>query len=689
MKSLVRASALPLQPSIVVLSNVFRIAASVAELGMLDCCPQTEAAHERYIVWRNCRDAPTLWTELLTAVRRLQIWLRPRRNERRRVSCQTLNGLDHRLSIVLSENLEVQTCPAASSSTLLQVVEPSRSGEFRLSGVQAEAGSTPVNSEPASNVLNILELSAEPPLRGADSDEPPEAAAERIMREQFRLSMTSQTRYEGDRYSGAFLRGKMADIAMQRAANGSIWDTSHPFLSLLCKPWFPRILLAMAIYELVSFGLGIQQLRNNGLIEGLRFRFITLEMRDGSTPSNGTGPGIAYFGLLLDGCDDTPLTNSTTFSNEHATLQFPAPTTVNGFYFVTASQPLDRDPVRFVLERSVDAAGDTWDVVGSSAPIWTWAGTPLWDTGEHPTISARGATEEFFLTVPWVWYFRRLTSTALLFLTSAFLAAASTFKRHSMGKLIASSGMALHAAINALAALLFVLYAMPDSAFVAVGFAIIDVCFTLALLTSERALRHCVGFAGIGYLSLVIVHYSVLLGEPGELVVSDGLGLVQNTGLPEGLLCLALFAAAQLSRRRSRQRALAIIQEDKAAYDACWSGLCGDETSVADFKEMREYTDHLQARLQLFVEQPVRPTLSSHEAQGIVPVEYEQINEGVGDGRLIHRLEQLFAQAAVLDVFLRAKCKQWALQSEGCFQVAVCRACTLAKFNFLQRKLTG
>ena len=529
-----------------------------------------------------------------------------------------------------------------------------------------------------------------PPAAGAD--EPPAEAEARVLREQFQISMTSLTRYEGDRYSAAFLKGRMAEIAVQRAASGSVWDTSHPFLSLLCKPWFPWLLAGMALYQAASLAACLRLLLGEGLVEGRRFRFTALALRDGSEPaaggsepaSGGSGPGIASFGLLRDGCEDAFAGlggNRTTWPDGRMTLEFAAPVAMNGWYFVTPgpAAPPGRDAVRFLLERSGDAAGDAWDAVASSSRVWAWDGSAAWGAGEHPTTRDRGAAEAFDLRTPWAWFGCRLACGALLAAMLALLCLASALKHYARGRGIAAGLAALHAAANAFGAVALAQGGMWAAAFVAGGGAVVDACFPLLLLSAERTLRRWLGLAGLAYPALVLVHHLALVPGPpaaaaARLVGGGGLALLRNSGLVEGLGYLGLFAVAQLTRRRSRRRALAIIRGDWAAYDRCWEALASDPRHRAALDEMLGFTERLRRRLPQYVRQPARPTAVADGERGGAagpPADGggRDGHESVEDGRLIHRLEQLFAQAAALDVHLRAKAKEWSLQSEGCFIV--------------------
>ena len=629
------------------------------------CRPQSEPAHARYIVWRNCRDAPSLFGELETAIERIcaLIWRYCTGSAQLR-GCHFQSGqaaVPPQEQIMTLATSQMNTDPTNAPSEL----------------------SLPSSLQRSAADLDVVNFPDVEMGRNSLEAEPPAVAVERLLREQFRLSMTSQTRYEGSAYIGAFLRGRMAEIAVQRAASGSVWDTCQPFLSLLCKPWSPGLLFALALYQLLSLGVGVQLVAGGGLVQGRRFRFTALESRGGQA-ANCSGPGIGSFRLMRDGCEDAlaGLAVNLTSTDTQSTLTFTEPVAVNGWYFVTAANATRCDPVRFLLEMSPDTAGGAWDVVGSSTPTWTWSGAALWTAGEYPTALARGETEAFSLVVPWAWSFRRVGCAATLLAMFALVAAASIFKRYAAGKLVAVVGSALLTALNALAALLFALDGMPALAFVAGGFAAVELGLIFALTTWEWTLRHWTGFAGLAYPTLVIIHYTVTVGCPEGLTEGGFLGLVQNTGILEGLTCLGLVAAAELTRRESRRRALAIVRGDWALYDGYWEALWGDGAQRAVLEEMREFTEGLRTRLPPVVRQPGPPLDSDapraeHRCAAHLCVDVAGPfggrdgpgHAGVGDGRLVHRMEQLFAQAAVLDVFLRAKAEEWARQSDGCFRV--------------------
>jgi hypothetical protein len=630
---------------------------------------QTEAVHARYLVWRNCRDSPLL-LNLLKNI------FQASRNQTRLLKrtsnvCQPWVGYDGQHH-VLDETANMvyigASLPSEDRITMridhISQNEVAETGQVKESRAQQSA----VGSDLELQCLTGTSAELEDAIAYDDLLIP---TVDQMLQKQFQISMTSLTRYEGNRYSGAFLKGKMAEIAVQRAANGSVWDTSHPFATLLCKSWFPWLLFAMILYSLFSLAVSFRFILNQGLIKSFRFRFTALELR-GGTGINITDPGIQSIGILKNSCADAfsgEVANVTTTNDGKMVLSFANPVHMNGWYFVTQNQPAKYDPVRFVLESSNFVSGDQWEIIASSSWTWTWAGVTLWETGVFQTTTIRNATESFDLSVPWIWAFRCLSCNLVQIVMFTFILIAGSLKHYSKGKGIAILFSSIYAAINGISCLLYALNTMWEVAFVAGGVAIIDAGLPVTLIVSERYLRFWVGVAGIGYESLIIIHYIVLLRRPSGLTGSSGLDFVQNAGLLEGFCYICLFAIAYITRSRSRQCALSIIKDDWEAYDKCWASLSINEQYKITFEEMYQFSSRFCTNIRSPVKQPIRSTNVEQVITEHLDDREGKNHDTFDDGYLIHHLEQLFAQSAVLDIFLRAKTKEWAQQFAGCFQV--------------------
>ena len=81
------------------------------------------------------------------------------------------------------------------------------------------------------------------------------------------------------------------------ASTGCVWDLYHPYVAALCKPYIPGLLYSLIVCVSVYLLLISIKTAAGNEISGSSFRFTPLELRDGSTPSPGSGPGIAGLGV--------------------------------------------------------------------------------------------------------------------------------------------------------------------------------------------------------------------------------------------------------------------------------------------------------------------------------------------------------------------------------------------------------
>ena len=494
---------------------------------------------------------------------------------------------------------------------------------------------------------------------------------EEMLKEQFLQSSTSLTRFETSSFSEAYWKGKIVEIAVLRAANGSVWNTSHPFASLLCKSWFPWLLCVVISSLLLSLGAYLSLSLQQNLVRGFRFRFTTLELRDG-TATNITSPGIRKIGFLQDGCGYT-------FANLQSKvdilpgrsliISFTQPITINGWWFQTADHTPLSDPVRFVFERSIWSTGDDWELAGASSATLTWSGTVRWSATRYETTLLRNATQSFNLDVPWIWTAHRVSCNSMLVLMAILILAAGRMKYHLHGKWIAAFFLSVNALLNFAYGLTYALRGQWQVAIVAGGFSIVDCGLPSSLIFAEHALLGWVGAAGVGYPALVLIHYLLLVRWPAGLAADSGLALIRNVGLLEGVGYLGLFVFGFYTRLQAQLAASIIIQEDWAKYDACWIAIYAKDSSV--LQEMQQFTVAIASRISVVPRQPDKQPAAAllSDRVSFQGARCASTSIRSTSKRLIHRLDQLFVQAAGLDIFLRWKCAEWALMSGGCFPV--------------------
>ena len=490
-----------------------------------------------------------------------------------------------------------------------------------------------------------------------------------MMEHQHKISMTSLTRYDSDLSGIAFGKGELVEIALHRAADGSIWDTSYPLIALLCKQWFPWTQAVVISILVVTLAAYLSLILPQNIVQANRFRFTALQLRGGQLVNN-SGPGIKALGFMNDGCSDEfhDLSFNTTVSRSGIfTVTYAEPISINGWWFVTQDQAAEDDPVSFTLERSTSPAGDEWAVIGSSSSIWAWSGAVLWKTEIYSTTTLRNATETFNLGVPWVWTVHRLSCTSAQLMMTILILTAAAAKHHIKAKWIFVIFSCVTATMNCIACIVYCAFGQWQAGFVAGGCFFIEILLTTTLFMAERYLRFWIGLAGIGYPIFVLVHYLAFLQEPNGLVGDQGIDFLRNFGLLEGASYLVLFMVANILRRLSRSNVLRNITPDWDVYNSCWNKLCTDEVSRTSIEAMHQFTVALSGSTPTAIVRQPQPMNTSISSMGDTMGSMHSVtNAAWGDSSLSHHLHRLFAQAAGLDVFLKAKVKLWALSSKGC-----------------------
>ena len=493
----------------------------------------------------------------------------------------------------------------------------------------------------------------------------------KMMEEQHRISMTSDTRHDNYLSNGSFGKGKMVEIAVYRAADGSIWDTRYPFAALLCKRWFPQLLCFIILILLSTLAAYLSLSLQGNIVQGYRFRFTALALRNGQMV-NSSGPGIVSLGFTKDSCGDDfqhLAFNKTVGRDGKLLISFAEPVTMNGWWFETGNDSPEADPVSFTLERSTLSTGDDWELTGASSFTWAWSGAVKWDSGIYHTTTIRNATERFDLGVPWIWKIHRVSCSSTYLATAISILFATATKHHLKAKWIAIILCFVTALMNGIACIFYCIWAQWQIGFVAGGCFLIDAALPVTLLVAERYLLFWIGAAGLGYPILNFVHYLVLLQMPRGLVGDRGIGFVRNFGLLEGSGYFCLFLFAHITRLKNRRDAMNIIKPDWDSYDACWIELNKQQAIQATLNDMHKFIMEFSCGCENCDKILRQPMLLKFGPNGDASAISMQENFPREDGSLLHDLQRLFAQAAGVDIFLREKVKEWALVNRGCMRV--------------------
>ena len=503
--------------------------------------------------------------------------------------------------------------------------------------------------------------------------EPTRAEVEEMLAEQHRVSMASVTRYTaaaggGGRYGDAVLAGRIAEIAARRAGGGICGRRA--LATLLSRRWAPAVLAAALAVELACFATDISLIVGSGSITGRQFRFTPLETRNGTAAA--ATADIGGLGLLSGGCENSLSRGDGAAElrsvDGQVMLTMPAAVTVDGWQFTTAPapSPAGLDPVRFTLERSTYAEEEVvWDLIGASWGAWAWSGHVIWNPAgpAYPTVTARNSTEGFSLGPPMAWAAHRAARGAALIAGIAVLLVTAAAKRHLLTPHALAGLFGVLATLDAAGCAAYAAAAQWPVAVVAGGFAAIELGVVAAGAAQAEGLlvQWGTGAAGAAYWALILTHYLVALQHPAGLASASCLALLHNSGLLEGAALIVLFAAMQLQghrERRARRVAATAAARDRAAYDAAWANVCQAEGATEAIVELSRLSAEAGRTLP-----PPRQPLGPAVAVASEPPCGTRAREvgRTADLPLVLRVERLLAQAAGLDVFLRARVRAWGL----------------------------
>ena len=290
---------------------------------------QDPETHGRYIILRNCRDAPSV-SKLLCDLagrffRLLTSWI-PRRGR-------------HVKPIPPNNVAELSRSPTSSPS------------EAPNDAIQRHA--EPLNAPPGRG----RDRTGESDRCEVDRDgaQPPELQLQDVLERQFRRSMTSLTRYHGPGYD----RDKVFEEAVAQTPPADVWDTRSPFTAAMCKPlWVSAVALAVAVTVTANLAIGFGVLASDGMATASRIRFTALDAGSG-------GPLAAGVGFLRDGCAHASRRLPATLERTNVTLtvSYGDAVAMNGFWVTAPPSFAAAGPRGFRVDVSDDEQGRLWKQV--------------------------------------------------------------------------------------------------------------------------------------------------------------------------------------------------------------------------------------------------------------------------------------------------------------------------------------
>ena len=453
----------------------------------------------------------------------------------------------------------------------------------------------------------------------------------------------------------------------------------------MSKRVFQVVFFAFAAYGAYLASNDFNIMNDAGYFPPGIVRLHVLELRGGGATANTM---LSLAGLLENGCQTKNPSVSEKPVNVNGTFSLGA-TPANGYFFVSGSNFLAQDPIRWVVEVSSDN-GSTWTPVGASVwridpdgvldlhPDLPYA-TPLLAPGAIRTqLQAdvgTGTEVRADERPPLSW---GLTQVALNvyyplgFLTFALLGLFGQARliRAAWLTLLVVDGIFNTAGVAEIA------FSEPSMWREAVETCLYLICWSVLINGSIFYERKFI---------LVLFVYSLVTMV---MVSSSELSLYKrhwNDVLLQQLTSLTFVAlifctAAFIFRKRASARAQNVIVADRHRYDAAWDVIKADPAAGLVLSSMSDETRRMmqgadQVARQVIRLEPREELASLRTANSwmraatcLLPGYLRPLHHRKW-GKPVQSLDQLYVQAWCLNPILRRKVQKWALQSNGCFAV--------------------
>ena len=495
-----------------------------------------------------------------------------------------------------------------------------------------------------------------------------------MLEQQLLASLTCLTRYRGNGYD----KDKVLEEAVAHAADASIWDMSHPFAAAMCKPWIPYLLLCILIAIFVNLGTSIHEIFRHDDIEGFHFRIRLADIPE-SMPYD-IASMIHSFGILRGGeCFDGSYSNSMdsemTVKNSSMMRSYKERKRMQKWWFIASNETTAEYPLKIFLERSNDDAGTAWDVVGGLGAIWTWSADMMW-TPDPPHINLKKTQIHFMETsLPWILEASQLAFDIWGALGFSTLFALCFTKYQMRGRWLTAIVVCGYATIHILLHCACISAEQYPLAITSIFFSAVELLFSYMLIFKEKKLLLTFSISGLLVIMIVGVHYVFLVhNATGFFGAYFGF---ENQGVWSGASLVSISITAYITRERSILQSKHIIERDQREYDKCWTYLWSTDDARCTIIAMHIWTLRICEDLPQHVCQKSRVNcqqtrIFNFRFRRSRSLELSNVSIDPSSGPLVTDLEQLFAQAAGLDVFLKEKIMEWAITCGG--RLPICSA---------------
>ena len=345
----------------------------------------------------------------------------------------------------------------------------------------------------------------------------------------------------------------------------------------------------------------------------------------------------------------------------------------------TNAESRELDPVRFRLEVASDSSDVRWRTVGSSSSYISWAGTRYFSDSWYNTPQERLDTVFFDLRVPWLTFIHRVGCRGLLISAHLGIAFAAFMNEPLHGRYVIVFCLSL---ISLLHSTLFLRCLFPESGsctefelFVPIALFVITSLNAYFLAIAETFTFHVLCLGGMGHTITFLVYYFCILRFPGGLIGDDGLNIILNDSLLEGLAALLISVSACIFRTYSKARTLADVCNDEARFNECWEVMTAHDT----------VSGNVLGQISTFVEEICKslpPTGAVRQMKSVVSVKSDSRQSDIAHPSVVVNsdsasvetpitcLDELMSQALVLNLILKEKIIHWTKFSSGCLPVS-------------------
>ncbi len=361
--------------------------------------------------------------------------------------------------------------------------------------------------------------------------------------------------------------------ALRSVSGSSACFSSQPLTTAATKL---HLLSLIFLFSLLYFYLAGLHYRRAPLavwdLADRQIHFTVLALRDAPLlPASAAS--FQAFGLHLNGCPVVCF-NSSFVANNTVDVLVKGPVRASGYFFETTSGPIERDPVRWILEaRDGESRSAAWETIGASFMLWNHTAVQEFEPSV-PYITPRRRAWLVFIhndfqgNFPSV-YLVPCTLCGICFLFFVLCGAVGMAWR---AKQFWMAALAFQVLWGAVSSIHYYLQGEARNSVVSPIFQIPQAFLLLAMLLDERRLILHLALQAVISSTCVAINQHVLMGRN---IIFRILRLISRRPVVWFNLLLATLLSADywLSLRRARRN----LDEDARRHEAVWERLVREE----------------------------------------------------------------------------------------------------------------